>query len=676
MQKIQTFLLLLMLSTVTAVAQVSFHVDYKRIAPDIIDIVFSASIQRGWHVYGTNIEDGGPTRASFNVDASEGVALEGGLRGGAGAQQGFDSVFGMNVSWYENNAQFTQRVKLTAPTYRLNGFLEWGACNDQTCLPPSTTECQLSGNDGPATKPQDKAVEQEKEDVVEADSHTTLSDTLALLLPDSLATTTLSTDSVTHAEWYAPMVEQLRAFGEQSAPQGRSLLYIFLMGLLGGLLALVTPCVWPIIPMTVSFFLHRSDSRRQAIRDAILYGLGIIVIYVSLGLLLTAIMGANALNDLSTNALFNLFLFALLILFAASFLGGFELTLPSSWTNKVDARASSATGVLSLFLMAFTLVLVSFSCTGPIIGFLLVEVSTGDGGSLAPTLGMLGFAIALALPFTLFALFPTWIKKAPKSGGWMNVVKVVLGFIELAFALKFLSVADLAYGWHLLDRETFLALWIVIFLLLGIYLLGWLRFPHDSKNEHTSIPRFFMGLCSLAFAVYMLPGLWGAPLKAVSAFAPPLRTQDFNLDPVKVEARFKDYELGMTYAQQVGKPVLLDFTGHGCVNCRKMELAVWHDPTVRDLINNEYVLISLYVDDKTRLSTPDTIEVNGKTRVLRTIGDKWSYLQEKKFGTNSQPFYVPIDNKGKVLNHSFAYKEDVAAYVQFLREGISRYRTE
>ena len=428
--------------------------------------------------------------------------------------------------------------------------------------------------------------------------------------------------------------------------------------------------------MTVSFFLHRSDNRGQAVRDAVLYGLGIVVIYVGLGLLLTAFMGANALNDLSTNAIFNIFLFALLVVFAASFLGGFELTLPSKWTNNVNASASRATGVLSLFLMALTLVLVSFSCTGPIIGFLLVEVSTGDGGNLAPTVGMLGFALALALPFTIFALFPTLIKKAPRSGGWMNVVKVVLGFIELAFALKFLSVADLAYGWHLLDRETFLSLWIVIFALLGIYLLGWLRFPHDEKSEHTSVPRFFLGLCSLAFAIYMLPGLWGAPLRAVSAFSPPIRTQDFNLDPVKVEAKFYDYDLGMAYAKQVGKPVLIDFTGHGCVNCRKMELAVWHDPAVRNIINDQYVLISLYVDDKTRLPEPIVIEQNGKTRTLRTIGDKWSYLQEQKFGTNSQPFYVPIDNAGNPLNHSFAYKESVSEYVSFLREGLNRYAAE
>ncbi|MBR1387432.1 MAG: thioredoxin family protein [Alloprevotella sp.] len=676
MLKLKSFLIVLALSLMPLAAQVDFSVAYKRVSPELIDIVFNATIQRGWHVYGTNVADGGPTRASFNVDASEGVSLEGPLRGGAGVVQAYDPNFGMDVSWYENRAQFTQRVRLNKPDYRLNGYLEWGACNNQTCLPPSSTDCSLSGTDGPAEKAADKedtakdrAADAAKDETAVADSLTAVGDTLSALAA-------LSDASAPRDRWYAPVVDQLRAFGESSDTKGRSLLYILLMGFLGGFIALFTPCVWPIIPMTVSFFLHRSDNRRKAVRDAVLYGLSIIVIYVGLGLLLTAFMGANALNDLSTNAIFNLFLFALLVVFAASFLGGFELTLPSSWSNKVDARASSATGLLSIFLMALTLVLVSFSCTGPIIGFLLVEVSTGGGSSLAPTLGMLGFAAALALPFTLFALFPTWIKKAPKSGGWMNVVKVVLGFIELAFALKFLSVADLAYGWHLLDRETFLSLWIVLFALLGVYLLGWLRFPHDDKSEHTSIPRFFMGLCSLAFAIYMLPGLWGAPLKAVSAFAPPLRTQDFNLDPVKVEPKFKDFELGMAYAQQAGKPVLIDFTGHGCVNCRKMELAVWHDPVVRDLINNEFVLISLYVDDKTRLAVPDTIELNGKTRVLRTVGDKWSVLQEKKFGTNSQPFYIPVDNDGRVLNHSFAYKEDVAAYVRFLQEALARYRGE
>ena len=405
------------------------------------------------------------------------------------------------------------------------------------------------------------------------------------------------------------------------------------------------------------------------------YGLAIVVIYVALGLLVTLLFGASALNALSTNAIFNIFFFLMLVVFAISFFGAFEITLPSSWSNAVDSKAEKTTGLLSIFLMAFTLALVSFSCTGPIIGFLLVEVST-SGSIVAPAIGMLGFAIALALPFTLFALFPAWLKQMPKSGGWMNVIKVSLGFIELAFALKFLSVADLAYGWRILDRETFLALWIVLFALLGVYLLGKIKFPHDDDDTHVSVPRFFLALASLAFAVYMVPGLWGAPLKAVSAFAPPLYTQDFNLYKNEVRAQFDDYDLGMEYAKRVGKPVMLDFTGYGCVNCRKMELAVWTDPTVGGLMNDDYVLITLYVDNKTKLSEPIKVVENGKERTLRTLGDKWSYLQRVKFGANAQPFYVLIDNEGKPLNKSYAYDEDVAKYVDFLQTGLRNYQNK
>ena len=427
--------------------------------------------------------------------------------------------------------------------------------------------------------------------------------------------------------------------------------------------------------MTVSFFLKRAGDRKKGLRDAIIYGISIIVIYVALGLIITSIFGASALNDLSTNAVFNILFFLMLVVFAASFFGGFEITLPSSWGAAVDSKAEKTTGLLSIFLMAFTLSLVSFSCTGPIIGFLLVEVSTSGGSALAPTIGMLGFAVALALPFTLFALFPAWLKTAPKSGGWLNSVKVTLGFLELAFALKFLSVADLAYGWRLLDRETFLALWIVLFALLGIYLLGFLKFPHDDEDErHTSVPRFFLALCSLAFAVYMVPGLWGAPLKAVSAFAPPMSTQDFNLDNVHIEAEFRDYEAGMEYARRTGKPVVVDFTGHGCVNCRKMELAVWHDAKVRDLLMKDYVLISLYVDEKTKLAEPIVVNEDGKQVTLRSIGDRWSYLQRTKFGANAQPFYVLLDNEGKPLNGSYSYDEDVDKFVDYLKEGLSNYK--
>ena len=478
-------------------------------------------------------------------------------------------------------------------------------------------------------------------------------------------------DSATTATLWQPVISDLKAY--EAAPTDSSLLYIFFAGLIGGFLALLTPCVWPIIPMTVSFFLKRNKERSKAIREAVTYGISIVVIYVVLGLVVTLLFGASALNALSTNAVFNIFFCLLLVVFAASFFGAFEITLPSSWSNKIDAKSENTSGMLSIFLMAFTLTLVSFSCTGPIIGFLLVAVST-QGSILAPTIGMLGFAIALAIPFTLFAMFPSLLKSAPKSGGWMNVVKVVLGFIELAFALKFLSVADLAYGWHILDRETFLALWIVIFGLLGVYLLGWLKFPHDDEGNRTNVPQFFLAMISLAFAIYMIPGLWGAPLKAISAFAPPMNTQDFNLYKASVEAKYHDYEAGMAAAKAEGKPVMIDFTGFGCVNCRKMEAAVWTDPKVANMLNEKYVLISLYVDDKTPLAEPMTVTENGQQRTLRTVGDKWSYLQRVKFGANTQPFYVLIDNEGKPLAGSRSYDEDINAYIDYLQKGIDNYK--
>ena len=478
-------------------------------------------------------------------------------------------------------------------------------------------------------------------------------------------------DSATAASLWQPVISDLKAY--EAAPTDSSLLYIFFAGLIGGFLALLTPCVWPIIPMTVSFFLKRNKERSKAIREAVTYGISIVVIYVVLGLVVTLLFGASALNALSTNAVFNIFFCLLLVVFAASFFGAFEITLPSSWSNKIDAKSENTSGMLSIFLMAFTLTLVSFSCTGPIIGFLLVAVST-QGSILAPTIGMLGFAIALAIPFTLFAMFPSLLKSAPKSGGWMNVVKVVLGFIELAFALKFLSVADLAYGWHILDRETFLALWIVIFGLLGVYLLGWLKFPHDDEGNRTNVPQFFLAMISLAFAIYMIPGLWGAPLKAISAFAPPMNTQDFNLYKASVEAKYHDYEAGMAAAKAEGKPVMIDFTGFGCVNCRKMEAAVWTDPKVANMLNEKYVLISLYVDDKTPLAEPMTVTENGQQRTLRTVGDKWSYLQRVKFGANTQPFYVLIDNEGKPLAGSRSYDEDINAYIDYLQKGIDNYK--
>ena len=575
----------------------------------------------------------------------------------------------MDVRYFEKEAKFVQRIRLEGGTYRIEGYLEYAACNDQNCLPPSEESFMFTGTadiaaaEGEATE--DEAEDEEKEESSAENEETTESS-----VADSQSPTIGDQSS-----WWQPVISELRAFGESAGTVDRSWLYIFFTGFIGGLLALFTPCVWPIIPMTVSFFLKRSKDKKKGIADAMTYGLAIVVIYVALGLLVTLLFGASALNALSTNAIFNIFFFLMLVVFAISFFGAFEITLPSSWSNAVDSKAEKTTGLFSIFLMAFTLALVSFSCTGPIIGFLLVEVST-SGSIVAPAIGMLGFAIALALPFTLFALFPAWLKQMPKSGGWMNVIKVSLGFIELAFALKFLSVADLAYGWRILDRETFLALWIVLFALLGVYLLGKIKFPHDDDDTHVSVPRFFLALASLAFAVYMVPGLWGAPLKAVSAFAPPLYTQDFNLYKNEVRAQFDDYDLGMEYAKRVGKPVMLDFTGYGCVNCRKMELAVWTDPTVGGLMNDDYVLITLYVDNKTKLSEPIKVVENGKERTLRTLGDKWSYLQRVKFGANAQPFYVLIDNEGKPLNKSYAYDEDVAKYVDFLQTGLRNYQNK
>ena len=629
---------------------VTFKTEWKQVSDEKAEIVFTGSIDPGWHVYSTDLGDGGPISATFNVDKIQGAEPVGKLKPVGKEVSGFDPLFEMQVRYFEKTAQFVQELKLTGDAWRVEGYLEYGACNDENCLPPTLVPFSF-GDAAAGGQSLAEAAPAEERD----------------------AANVSASAPAGQPDYWAPVVDQLNSFGETVARRDLSWLYVFGMGFVGGLLALFTPCVWPIIPMTVSFFLKRSKDKKKGIRDACTYGAAIIVIYVALGLIITALFGASALNALSTNAIFNIFFCLLLVVFAASFFGAFEITLPSKWSNAVDSKAEQTTGLISIFLMAFTLSLVSFSCTGPIIGFLLVEVST-TGSIVGPAIGMFGFALALALPFTLFALFPSWLKSMPRSGGWMNVIKVVLGFIELAFALKFLSVADLAYGWHILDRETFLALWIVLFALLGFYLLGKIKFPHDDENTKVSVPRFFLALASLAFAVYMVPGLWGAPLKAVSAFAPPLQTQDFNLYADEVHAQYTDFDAGMAYARQQGKPVMLDFTGYGCVNCRKMELAVWTDSKVSDLINNDYVLITLYVDEKTPLPAPIKVTENGQERTLRTVGDKWSYLQRVKFGANAQPFYVLIDNEGNPLNKSYSYDEDIAKYVDFLETGLDNYK--
>ena len=669
------FVLLLFAVAVQAQIQdpVKFNSELKILAADEAEVVFTAAIDKGWHVYSTDLGDGGPISATFNVEKISGAEVVGKLKPVGKEISTFDKLFEMKVRYFENTAQFVQKLKLTGGAYQIEGYLEYGACNDENCLPPTQVPFKFSGKAEGAAKEAAAAAAETKAEEQPAKQETVSGTAPVAAIGGADGPTEIKVaDKV---DLWKPVISELNSLGETTSQEDMSWIYIFITGFAGGLLALFTPCVWPIIPMTVSFFLKRSKDKKKGIRDAWTYGASIVVIYVTLGLTITLIFGASALNALSTNAVFNILFCLMLVVFAASFFGAFEITLPSKWSTAVDSKAEATSGLLSIFLMAFTLSLVSFSCTGPIIGFLLVQVST-TGSVVAPAIGMLGFAIALALPFTLFALFPSWLKSMPKSGGWMNIIKVTLGFLELAFALKFLSVADLAYGWRILDRETFLALWIVLFALLGFYLLGKIKFPHDDDDSKVSVPRFFMALASLAFAVYMVPGLWGAPLKAVSAFAPPMQTQDFNLYNNEVHAKFDDYDLGMEYARQHGKPVMLDFTGYGCVNCRKMELAVWTNPKVSDIINNDYVLITLYVDNKTPLPSPVKIVENGTERTLRTVGDKWSYLQRVKFGANAQPFYVLIDNEGKPLNKSYSYDEDIPKYIEFLQTGLENYKKE
>ena len=659
MKKIVSFLMLSFIA-IASFAQfqepVTWNVKFEKLSDTEAEISFVGQIERGWHVYSTDLGDGGPISATFNVDKIVGAKADGTLKPVGKEVSAFDKMFSMQVRYFEKRAQFVQKLTLEGGPYEVTGYLEYGACNDENCLPPTPVEFSFKGEVAAVANATTPATSADETPVAE------------------VAETPAPANESISGDLWTPVIDKLQSFGTTEVPTDISLWAIFIAGFLGGFVALFTPCVWPIIPMTVSFFLKRNKiDKAKGIRDAWTYGASIVVIYVTLGLAITLIFGASALNALSTNAVFNLLFCLMLVVFAASFFGAFEITLPSKWSNAVDSKAEATTGLLSIFLMAFTLALVSFSCTGPIIGFLLVELGT-SGSILAPTIGMLGFAIALALPFTLFALFPTWLKSMPKSGGWMNVIKVTLGFIELAFALKFLSVADLAYGWRILDRETFLAIWIALFALLALYLLGKIKFPHDDDDTKIGVPRFFLALASLSFAIYMVPGLWGAPLKAISAFSPPMSTQDFNLYTNEVHAQFDDYDLGMAYARQHGKPVMLDFTGYGCVNCRKMELAVWTDNRVSDLINNDYVLITLYVDNKTPLPAPMKVVENGKERTLRTVGDKWSYLQRVKFGANAQPFYVLIDNDGQPLNKSYSYNEDIPAYIDFLETGLENYK--
>ena len=598
------------------------------------EIVFTATADKGWHLYDMNLPEGGPVSTSFTFETLNGAELIGQPVPSVKPTTVYDEQFAMNLRWYPGTVSFTQKLKVTDPAkFKAEGEVEFMACNDETCLPPDQIPFSFDKKSihvDPALAANSSTTEVDKEDAtaIQPDTQVVAEEASELNTPDPAAKETPATtspkasDSLTDSpNLWSPVIDQLKSFGDSTVSAAdTSWLFIFFAGFLGGLIALLTPCVWPMIPMTVSFFLKRTKDRKKAIRDAITYGLSIIVIYLVMGLLITGIFGASALNDLSTNAIFNILFFLLLVVFAVSFFGAFELVLPASWTSKLDSKADSTTGVLSIFFMSFTLVLVSFSCTGPIIGTLLVQAAS-MGTAVGPAIGMFGFALALSIPFSVFAIFPNMLQSMPKSGGWLNSVKVVLGFLELALALKFLSVADLAYGWRLLDREAFIVLWIVIFSLLGVYLLGKIKFSHDSEVKYVSVPRLFMAIISFAFAIYMVPGLWGAPLKAISAFAPPLYTQDFNLYKNEVHAAFDDYESGMAYAKKVNKPVMIDFSGFGCVNCRKMEASVWTDPKVKQMLENDYVLITLMVDDKTKLPQPIEIQENGKTRKLKTIGD-------------------------------------------------------
>lgn len=683
-------ILLLVFVTLAVQAQIHQPVKWKIKLEDSQsaekEIVFAATIDKGWHLYDMNLPEGGPVSTSFTFETLQGAELIGQPVSNIKPTVVYDEQFAMDLRWFPGAVTFTQKVKILNPKkFKIEGEVEFMVCNDETCLPPDRVSFAFDSKNTKLTLPADAPVV-EKEDVTEEqpDTNQVAEEGKTLTTPDPVAkeeTVIANPEKIANAltndaALWTPVIDDLKAYGDTTVTAtDTSWLFIFFAGFLGGLIALLTPCVWPMIPMTVSFFLKRTKDRKKAIRDALTYGMSIIVIYLVMGLLITGIFGASALNDLSTNAIFNIIFFLLLVVFAISFFGAFEMVLPASWTTKLDSKADSTTGILSIFFMSFTLVLVSFSCTGPIIGTLLVQAAS-MGTAVGPAIGMFGFALALSIPFSLFAIFPNMLQSMPKSGGWLNSVKVVLGFLELALALKFLSVADLAYGWRLLDREVFIVLWIVIFFLLGLYLLGKIKFSHDSDVKYVSVPRLFMAIISFGFAVYMVPGLWGAPLKSISAFAPPLYTQDFSLYNDEVHAPYDDYESGMAYAKRVNKPVMIDFSGFGCVNCRKMEASVWTDPKVKQLLEKDYVLITLMVDDKTKLPQPIEIEEHGKVRKLKTIGDKWSYLQRSKFGANAQPFYILLNDEGKPLGPSYAFNEDVSKYIQFLENGLKAFKEQ
>lgn len=623
------------------VSPVKWKIDLEKSGDSIGYVVFDATIDEGWHLYSNDLPEGGPVPTSVEWKNLENVKVVGGLEVSPKPHEEISEIFMLKLGSWSKHATLKQKVEFQSEDYKIEGYVTYMACNDGTCQPPQKETFKFAGT------------------AVKADTVPVVSEVVS-------STPKVQELQITKNDYWEPVETQ------NASSESKTLLYIFLGGFLGGLLALLTPCVWPMIPLTVSFFLKKHGSRRRSIIDAIIYGLSIVVIYLLLGIIVTVAYGPGKLNELSTDAVFNLIFFALLVVFAISFFGAFELTLPSKWTNKMDAAAERTTGLVSIFFMAFTLALVSFSCTGPIIGTLLVEaVSLGD--MTGPIVGMGAFALALAIPFAVFAIFPTWLKELPKSGGWLNTVKVVLGFIELALSIKFLSVADLAYGWRILDREVFIVLWVVIFALLGIYLLGKIRFTNDSKVEKIGVFRFFLALISLSFSLYLLPGLWGAPLRAVSAFVPPLSTQDFNLYSTGHSIVYDDFEEGMEAAKELKKPVFLDFSGYGCVNCRKMEMAVLDKENVRSYLKDNYVSITLMVDDRKKLDKPVEVAENGQKVELATYGELWSFLQRYKFGANSQPYYVVLNNEGELLSGPTFYDEDVDHFMEFLQKGVDKY---
>ena len=597
----------------------------EQLSSDTVRLTFDLTISDGWHVYSTSLPKGGPISAELDFDSIYGATAVSPLLFNGQEIDQDDPVFRMRVRYFENKVTFYQDFKISEAGWFLEGALTYGTCDDENCLPPQTVEF----------------------------SHTNIK------TPEQTDNTASGIEQIEgyDAQLWAPVSYS----SADVTNRGGSLWGLFLTSFIGGLIALLTPCVWPIIPMTVSFFLKRSSTRSKAIRDAILYGFSIIAVYVALALIITLIFGANALNALATNAIVNIIFFLILVVFALSFFGLFEITLPSRWSTGTD-RKSSAAGLGGIFFMALTLTIVSFSCTGPIIGFLLVDAAS-TGSILAPTIGMLGFSVAMAIPFTLFAMFPSWLQSMPKSGGWMDRVKVTLGVIELAFSLKFLSVADMAYGWCILPRDLFVLLWLLMALFLGLYLLGVFR----KGKKKLTIPGITTGIASLAFAAWLVPGLWGAPLKAISAFTPPMSTQIFGHDKQAVESEFTDYNEAIIASKITGKPIIIDFTGYGCVNCRKMEASVWTDPRVSEIIKERYILTSLFVDDKTPLKTPISVDENGTKVKIRTVGDKWSLLQRYKFGANAQPFYVIVDSTGKLLAGPYTFDPDPENFLKFLK---------